>query len=136
VRLREEIRQAIIWQAIAASYDSVATAATERAMSLLNVVSSILLGQEPSEEDVEFLQSWELPELEEGGTLGASEDDRDAVEEALWKKTIPELKVLLREMGAKVGGRKMDLVERCTNALIYGAEEEYAEEHEEEMEEA
>jgi len=137
VRLREEIRQAIIWSAVAASYDTVAAAATERAKSLLNIVSSILLGQEPSEEDLEFVQTWELPDLEEGGTLAASEDDWEAVQEALWKKTVPELKVLLREMGAKVGGRKGDLVERCTNALIYGAEEEQSEEYaEESMEEA
>merc|ERR1740120_132334 len=80
-------------------------------------------------EDVELVRNWELPVLKEGDSaLQATEDEREEVEEALYRKTVAELKVLLRELGVQVSGKKADLVIRCADALIDGAEEDFGDE--------
>jgi len=137
VHLREEIRQALIWVAIATSWDRVAQAATSRSKALFRVLAKSLVLQKPAEEDLQYLRDWQLPELEEGAATlqAAEEEEREEVEERLWKKTVVELKVLLREMNAKVSGRKAELVERCADCLMYGSEDsgEAVEEFKEEL---
>lgn len=121
--LRKEVRQAMVWVAISASWDKVAQAAVQRVKALFGILGNVLMSEDLDSENVEFLKGWELPTLEKGGaTLEANEDDRENVEEMLWKKTVVELKVLLKEMKAIQTGRKADLVQRCCDALIYGAE--------------
>jgi len=134
-RLREEIRQSLVWLAIAASWDRVAQAATVRAKALLNILGRVIVEDEPNEDDMNLMRDWKLPELEDGNALGANEEDWEEVEARLWKNTVVELKVILRELKQKVSGRKADLVERCANALIYGSDERPGEQTSEETEE-
>jgi len=121
-KLREEVRQAPVWMSIATSWDTVAAAAMKRSKALFTVLGAIVLGQEPDSAAIDFLRRWKLPEVEDGKALEAAftEEDRLAIEESLIVKTMAELKVMLREMGQPVSGRKADLVLRCADALIYG----------------
>jgi len=123
-KLRAELRQAPVWLSIATSWDKVAASGMNRSKALFSVLGSILMGHEPDEESVELLRKWKLPEIEDGKVLEATanEDDRVEIEESLYKKTVAELKVLLKEMNQPVSGRKADLVTRCADALIYGEE--------------
>jgi len=133
-RLRKEVREAILWVSIATSWDKVAQANVQRAKTLFRVLGCVLTQQEIDQEDLDYMNNWKLPVLEEGGyALEADEEDREEVEEQLFKKTVVELKVLLKELNCKVTGRKSDLVERCADALIYGDDEEAKEKWKEEM---
>uniref|UniRef100_A0A7S4VMD0 RNA helicase n=1 Tax=Alexandrium monilatum TaxID=311494 RepID=A0A7S4VMD0_9DINO len=123
-RLRQEIRQSLTWVSIASSWDRVAIAAVGRSKTLLRILGRALVGERPDEADLRRMREWRLPEFEEGSaTLQADEETRDEVESRLRSKTVAELRVLLREMGAKVSGRKMELVQRCTDYLMYGEEQ-------------
>jgi len=127
--LRQEIRQALVWIAIASSWDRVAQAFVKRSKALLRCLGSAVLFRDFDPADVELVRNWELPVLREGeSALQATEDEREEVEEALYRKTVAELKVLLREMGAEVSGKKADLVIRCADALIGGVDQEFGEE--------
>mmetsp|Transcript_8661 Transcript_8661/g.30977 ORF Transcript_8661/g.30977 Transcript_8661/m.30977 type:complete len:973 (+) Transcript_8661:96-3014(+) len=125
MKLRDELRKAPIWLSIAASWDKIATAATLRSQTLFSILGSILMKQEPNAETIELMRKFKMPEVEEGlhAHLQAKEEDREDIEERLRKKTVPELKVLLREMDVKDTGKKADLVTRTATALIYGKEE-------------
>jgi len=127
--LRQEIRQALVWIAIASSWDRVAQAAVKRSRALLRCLGSAVLFRDMDLEDVKVVRNWELPVLKEGeSSLQATEDEREEVEEALYRKTVAELKVLLREMGAQASGKKADLVLRCADALIDGVDEDFGDE--------
>jgi len=125
MKLRDELRKAPIWLSIAASWDKIATAATLRSQTLFSILGSVLMKQEPNAETIELMRKFKMPEVEEGlhAHLQAKEEDREDIEERLRKKTVPELKVLLREMDVKDTGKKADLVTRTATALIYGKEE-------------
>lgn len=119
-RLRREIREALVWLAIAASWDSVAQAATARAMKLFAVLSAVLQGTEPSPKDVEYLKNWRLPKVQAGETAvsaGMGESREDLVER-LWMKTVAELKLLLRELGEEPKGIKKRLVHLAADRLL------------------
>eukprot|EP00929_Paragymnodinium_shiwhaense_P085500 TRINITY_DN45903_c0_g1_i1.p1 TRINITY_DN45903_c0_g1~~TRINITY_DN45903_c0_g1_i1.p1 ORF type:complete len:1501 (-),score=365.88 TRINITY_DN45903_c0_g1_i1:479-4981(-) len=121
--LRNELRAALTWIAISASYDVVAQVAVTRSKALFRILSATLVQEEADEEDIEAVRTSVLPKIEAGeATIQASEDQREELEDMLKKKTVAELKVLLREMGASLTGRKAELIERCADCLVYGNE--------------
>eukprot|EP00931_Biecheleriopsis_adriatica_P004603 TRINITY_DN106246_c0_g1_i1.p1 TRINITY_DN106246_c0_g1~~TRINITY_DN106246_c0_g1_i1.p1 ORF type:complete len:1504 (-),score=385.33 TRINITY_DN106246_c0_g1_i1:4-4470(-) len=125
-KLRQEVQQAPVWLSIATSFDKVARCAVQRSKAVFCLIGNFWMAEELDEEKLEFLKSWKLPEIQEGSsTLEASEEDRDEILESLRFKKVAELKVMLRELGEKVSGRKQDLIDRLADALLYGGQADY-----------
>lgn len=101
--LREEIKQAVMWQALAVTQDETAITMLERAKVFFRFLRAMITGRQLNPTDIDLLESWEMPVFQ----------DSTPSEENLYGRTVVELRALLRELGLKQTGRKADLVERC-----------------------
>lgn len=117
-KLREEIRQALTWSAIAASWDRVAQGALGRSKALLRILGNALLQKQPDSMDLQYLREWKLPVMEEGLATVEAEQNKTEVEQKLWNMRLYELKVLCQDLGLEDRGSKRNLVDRCTEALV------------------
>jgi len=117
-----------------------------RSAALLRASVSILSGKQPEQSDVEFVKGWKPVEGDRSSSDGAARErsrvqlrkDGSGVQRPaatsssrqgehgtrmsgimaeLQGKKLPELKQILREHGLKVTGRRLELVERCAEAL-------------------
>eukprot|EP00930_Biecheleria_cincta_P019174 TRINITY_DN14707_c0_g3_i1.p1 TRINITY_DN14707_c0_g3~~TRINITY_DN14707_c0_g3_i1.p1 ORF type:complete len:1410 (+),score=327.38 TRINITY_DN14707_c0_g3_i1:197-4426(+) len=63
--LREEIKQAVMWQALAVTQDETAVNMLARAKIFFRFLRAMITGRQLSQEDIDLLESWELPAFED-----------------------------------------------------------------------
>jgi len=105
--LRQELREAVMWQALAVTQDPVAAAVMQRVRTFFKILRDLITGRDLDELDLDFMRTWQPPEIHE----------RTPDKEELQGKNVVELRAILKELGLKVSGRKHELVQRCVEGL-------------------
>ncbi|CAE8738957.1 unnamed protein product, partial [Polarella glacialis] len=100
--LRQELREAVMWQALAVTQDPVAAAVMQRVRTFFKILRDLITGRDLDELDLDFMRTWQPPEIHE----------RTPDKEELQGKNVVELRAILKELGLKVSGRKHELVQR------------------------